>query len=223
MKVFFSKTNVFNVVFFIAFLAMALFKSTESISRISALLSVIMLIMAVLKSIITPIESIINSYSGKLIDYVYSTFEKESEYFDEYKVFEWSKELKFNDVLDVFSNYLFPDRQIEINIYDALLTFNKRRVLRIVRKVLLFIYYSVFLCMLIVLLLMEEIPDAIISVFHYDFTIWSLIVILFQLFLSEVITNFFIEISDVSNSNKLDEIINKKYGDSDLGLGLWLK
>ena len=222
MKVFFSKTNVFNVVFFIAFLAMALFKSTESISRISALLSVIMLIMAVLKSIITPIESIINSYSSTLDDYVQSILGNDSKYFDEYKVFDWSRKLKFKDVLEVFSNYLFPDRQTEINIYDALLTVKKRRVLRIVRKILLFMYYTVFLCMLIVLLLMEEIPDTMISAFHYDFTIWSLIVILFQLLLSEVISNFFIEISDLSNSNKLEEIINQKYGDSDLGLGVRL-
>ncbi len=193
------KKNVFTCIMFGAIL---LFVSVESIFRLEAL-SILAFIIAIPLFILSIIQLVIN-VSEQIIDKITSYLSyTESQHmpFDE-DLFEirMSNKSTVNGIIDNISK-MYPDREGTrsdlSNYYNARKT---RSSIRAVRRVLLYIYYALCMIILLLLLLHAEVytlfenAELNMSINTDLFEVWSLIIILFEIMMKDIVEDIIVYI-----------------------------
>ena len=188
-RCFFCKENAFNAVFFFSILLFAILKSIiypDELSQISLMLSVLIALLSVVDLFIKSLETIINDQDKKTTEAVYYLSAK---YNKDDVVFSFTSIQKINK--KEFSYYLLSVENILQNQYDKdqlILYWEITKVkftFRKARRILLYLYYCLLITVTLLLMFSTNISDWCKSIEFPDLTIWSFIIILFELLLSQ--------------------------------------
>lgn len=209
MKRLFNKYNAFNVIFFLTVLIMAIFKNKETISAVSPILSFLIFMLSILSYIISWLESIINKYN-EIVERVTmeSCYNIYNLYYPE-NIFFCAVVCKYQIALEELKDFFYVDLYSKKEMLNALISNYSIRIFRRIRKVLLFFYYVIILLIFSTLTLNEDLMPILDNLHFCDFTIWSLVIILFQILLGDAITASFFSMIESFQDKKTSRIINR--------------
>lgn len=191
------KKNVFTC---IMFGAIFLFVLVESIFELEAL-SIIAFIIAVplfFLSIIQLIINVLERINDKITSFLSGIEDQDIPTYDDLDRIRDSNKSTINDVIqDICQEY--PDNEYicdDLNHY-----FNARKTrssIRTARRVMLYIYYSLCMVILLLLLLHTEVyaffknTEQNISINTDSFEVWSLVIILFEIMMKDIVEDIII-------------------------------
>lgn len=205
-RCFFCKENAFNAVFFFSILFFTIIKTIifpEELSQISLFLSIFILVLTLLDLFIKALERIIQEQNNDMKNSTYWLSEKYNK--DEYVIDFYSiPSKKENDIKDYIESldYLLQDQSDKNSLIYYWEIAQVRKTFRKVRKVLLFFYYIVLIGIIVFLMFSTNISLICKNINLPDLTIWSFIIILFDLLLSQPVY--------ASVFNLLSKYYNKK-------------
>ena len=207
---FFCKENAFNAVFFLAILVFAIVKFIffpDELVHISFTLSILITVLSVIDLTVKSLERIIYDQDKKIRDefeYLTNRY-SENEISSSFYSISSMNEKEFIDYLNNTKEMIKNEYRFEydielLKIYWEII--QVRNKIRIVRRILLLFYYLVLLCIIILLMFSSNLSEFLKDIKHPDMTIWSFIIILFDVLLSQPI--------NASIYNALSKYYNKK-------------
>ena len=190
-RCFFCKENAFNVVFFFSILCFAIIKSIfflDELSNISFGLSVFITLISLFDLFIKALEKIIQEQDNDMQSteyYLSNNYHNDSFVFEFYPV-QSMDENQFKDYLSKIDN-IFKDESDKDNLKLFWEISRVQRTFRKARRVLLFFYYFLLSAIIVYLLFSTNISAFFKGSALPELTIWSFIIILFDLLLSQPI------------------------------------
>lgn len=191
------KRNVFTCIMFGAIFLFVLSESifqTEYLSIIAFIIAIPLFFLSIIQLVINVSEQIIDKITSYL-----SYTESQHMPFDEdlFKI-RMSNKSTVNGIIDDISK-MYPDREgirsDLSNYYNARKT---RSSIRTVRRVLLYIYYALCMIILLLLLLHTEVytlfknAELNMSINTDLFEVWSLIIILFEIMMKDIVEDIIV-------------------------------
>lgn len=191
------KRNVFTCIMFGAIFLFILAKSifqSETLSIIAFLIAGPLFILSIIQLVINVLERI----NDKITFFLSDIEDQEVPSYDDLdRIRDSNKLTKDNIIDDICQEH--PDKgwvRNDLNDY-----FNARKTrssIRIARRVMLYIYYTLCMLILLLLLLHTEVYDFFknteqnISINTDLFEVWSLVIILFEIMMKEIVEDFII-------------------------------
>lgn len=187
MNTFFRKENMLNTIFFSALFIMVVVKTivnSESIKEITFVISILLLVWSIISIVISVLEEINDVLTEELthiekrytiddLDKMYS--EKIIKQYKREGVFCILQKCSENEIDD----FHFCDDYDKRRITKYWQFAKKRRKIRELRKIFVFILCVVLVIILAYLFLVNEI-NKYLPIANYDLTIWSLIIVFFE-------------------------------------------
>lgn len=211
-RCFFCKENAFNAVFFFSILLFAIIKSIlfpEELSDISLGLSVFITLFSLLDLFIKALERIIKEQDKDLQSteyYLTKNYHCDSFVFRFFQIKSMNTE-EFKGYLSEV-HYVFKDQSDKDNL-KLFWEISKVQIsFRKARRFLLYFYYIVLVAIIVFLMFSTNIATAFKRIDLPDLTIWSFVIILFDLLLSQpIFAAIFKKLSKYYNKNaeKLSE------------------
>lgn len=212
-RCFFCKENAFNAVFFFSILFFTIIKTIlfpEELSQISLFLSIFILMLTLLDLFIKALERIIQEQNDDMNNSTYwlsETYNKDDYVIDFYSI-PSKKENEFKNYINNLDSILRDQSDKDSLIYYWEIA-QVRKSFRKIRKVLLFFYYLLLICIIVFLMFSTNISIICKGVELPDLTIWSFIIILFDLLLSQPVYASVFKLLSKHYNKKAAKLSNK--------------
>ena len=205
-RCFFCKENAYNAIFFISILIFAVIKSLffpEELSNISLGLSVFITFFTLLDLFIKALERIIKEQDDDMQStekYLTNNYHNDDFAFSFLPIRSMKKE-QFAEYLSKIE-LIFKDQSDKENLTLFWEISKVQRGFRKVRRILLYIYYSILVAIIVYLMFSTNIALCTNGIELPDLTIWSFVIILFDLLLSQpIFAAIFKRLSKYYNKN----------------------
>lgn len=191
----FIKKNIFTSVMFGAVFLFVFFESVfykSNLSGIAFIISIPIFILSLVQIIIEILEDI----NDKLTSFLYNLERYTFNNYDLYHELEQIKTCDAASLNDIIGN-IISTRPVLTTLKDKLFNYyysmRHRETIRSCRRFFLYIYYTILMIVLLLLLLHTELyhflcNSAVFSSINMDlFTLWSLIIILFEIIMKNMV------------------------------------
>lgn len=192
----FVKKNIFTSVMFGAVFLFALFQSIfydNNLSVIAFIISIPIFTLSLIKIIIDILEDINDKITAFL-----RNFEQRTSGIDDFST-EYLNQIRscddatLNDIIENIISTKPTLDSLKDDLFDYFHSIKKRKTIRFCRRFFLYIYYTMLMLVLLLLLLHTELYNFLIncpifSSINIDlFTLWSLIIILFEIMIKNIV------------------------------------
>lgn len=190
IKNYFCKENAFNSIVFLSILIMTIIKSfiaKEELLQISSILALPIFVLSTIDIVVSALERINDSQTQSMlfqIEYCLSNYE-----IDLYEI----ENINIHNFNTIFENMFSDDDNpedhniewIKNEVTNYRFTYESRKVIRTIRKVFLSLFYLDIIVILVFLFTASNVMPMIDDLNFNTLTIWSFIIILFEILLKE--------------------------------------
>lgn len=186
------KRNVFTCVMFGAVFLFALFESifqSDALSVIAFIIAVPVFVLSLIQLAVNVLERM----NDKITSFLESTENQEIPSWEDFEKMRTCKETTLDDVIKEISEQ-YPDEEwVDKDLRNYYCARKTRSSIRSARRKMLYVYYAVCMLILLLLLLHTEVYTFLeaskwITTINMDlFEVWSLIIILFEIMMKEIV------------------------------------
>lgn len=197
MNVFFRKENMLNTIFFSALLIMVIAKTilnSESLKEITFIISILLLVWSIINIVVSVMEEINDDLTEniKCIE-GYIDYSSLSETFAERHMNGNVFYLIQNSTKEDIKKINFSDSEVKNDVREYWQFANKRKFIRKLRKIFIFLSCIDLILMISYLFLANDI-NKYLPISNYDLTIWTLLLVFFEFMIKRPLTNSIISV-----------------------------
>lgn len=190
------KQNVFTSVMFGAVFLFILFESgyyQDNLSKIAFVISIPIFILSLIKIGIDISEDINDSITSRLNGYEEYQFNYVGIFYDTLEQIKNSNEHDLKDTIESIVSEKPDSECYKKDLFDYYHLTKYREIIRSIRRLFLYVYYALLMIVLTLLLLHSELYQMLDNVKWFasinmnSFTLWSLIVLLFEIMMKDMV------------------------------------